>query len=160
MAAAAAFVMLAAGSVQAAPIPKGGLTLQETEAWLKAGGVDAAADAKDNAVVVKLGDNQLVVVFMGDCKDGRCSSLQYFYGVQFEKGVAPDDATAAILMNKWNATHRWLRSYVDKDRNPIIEMDVPLSPGVDSDGLDASFGLFLGGVDVFRSFLRTDGPHA
>jgi hypothetical protein len=157
VAAAVGAVALAAGSAEAAPLPAGGMTIQETEAWLKGLGYTATAHPNDNYVEVMVSD-QKVAVFTADCTNGRCRSLQYFYGISYNGGYTPDDATAAIIINSWNANYRWYRVYVDKDRNPGAEMDVSISPGVDSEGLDDSFKTFVSGMPEFRKFLEEQRP--
>ncbi len=156
MAAAAglAALALAAGTAQAAPLPAGGMTLEDAQAWLKSGGLDATIDASINAVIVKGGD-QTLVVFLADCKDSRCASLQYFYGIRFDGGLTADDASTAVIMNRWNRSHRWLRGYADPSRNVVVEMDVQISPGLDTNGLNESIRTFIGGIGVFQQYLRT-----
>jgi hypothetical protein len=145
---------LTAGAAQAGkPIPEAGMTLDEIGVWLKARGLEVTKiDPSVSLVAAKLKD-QKVAVFGLDCKDGRCRSLQYYYGIRYQNGVRPDEASALGVVNTWNKKYRWVKAWTDDERNPGIEMDVSLSPGGDTDALNASLETFEGAISLFRSYL-------
>jgi hypothetical protein len=145
-----------AGSVAYAgtPLPHDGMTLQEVQAWLTGLGLQSAVNTEHSLVAVRV-NNQLVGVFVSDCQtSGRCRSLQYYYGITFPNGVKPDDASAAVFINGWNMRYRWVRAFVDQQRNPAMEMDFSLTPGVDSDALTTSMITFVGAMPLFSSYLN------
>lgn len=155
-AAAAGACLMATAPAKADPLPKGGMTLQEVDAWLKGVGFSTIDNAEHNFVVIKVGTAN-VVVFLGDCENQRCQSLQYFYGVHFPNGVRPDDASAALFMNGWNHKFRWAKAYATETRDTALEMDYSLTPGVDGEALNHSLIQFLGVIAVFNAYLASKG---
>jgi len=149
----AAFATLSLSSARADDMPQGGMTLQQVSDWLAGDGLKSQVDPAEHALVFNF-SGQNIVITMGDCAaDGRCRSLQYYYGIHFEHGLAPDDSAAAVVMNNWNRDHRWTRAYADKDRDPCLEMDVSLVSGMGSDGLNDSLKIFLLSMTGFRKFV-------
>lgn len=150
---AALAVMTAGGSAFADPLNKDGMTVEDVNSWLRAKGCDTSVGEKGDYVACKV-NNHVFAVFMSDCAAGRCRSLLYFYGISFQNGVKPDDASADAFINAWNVNYRWIRASVDDKRNVNLEMDYLLSPGGTTENLNAGLDIFLGGVNVFGQYLN------
>jgi hypothetical protein len=140
-------------AAKAAPAaPAGRITIDGVTAWLKAKGLPADPNAEKAYVVTKIG-GETYVVFLGDCKDGKCESLQFFYGIKYDGGLKPDEAAAAVIINRWNRDERWIKAYIDQDRDVGLEMDVQPLPANWQAAADPYFDLFKGGVPVFKKWI-------
>lgn len=71
-------------------------------------------------------------VLFYNCTDHRdCAT------VQFHAGYAVSPKISAESINTWNRDQRFGRAYLDKEGDPIVEMDVDLDDGGISDALFA-----------------------
>jgi hypothetical protein len=152
MAMAAGIVVSGAAAAKADPLPNEGVTLQEVDGWLKAGGFQTQPEAQNNLVVAKYND-QIFVVGLGDCQNQHCQSLTYFYGIKFDNPPKGDDPSTALFLNGWNANYRWAKASMQDSKNIAIDMDVSLNPGGNTDQLNESLKIFLGAIQTFRGFL-------
>lgn len=128
-------LMLSAGTAAAKDIPAGGFTIDDVVAWLQAGGYRAQiVQGSSGERHVRSGSNGTDFgVYMFDCKDGRCGSIQ------FSAGFDTQGKFDTSRMNQWNRENRWARGYFDATNDPWIEMDVDLTPGGDYELLDDEF---------------------
>ena len=83
---------------------------------------------KDGTPFIKSGSGgrNFTVYFMGcdgGVKLGPCSSIEFYTGFTIGKPF-PIERT-----NEWNAKSRYARTYVDKENDPVIEMDIYLDAG-------------------------------
>ena len=63
-------------------------------------------------------------VFFYNCTDHReCATVQFHSGYDLSKHVSLDQ------INEWNTSQRFGRAYLDKEGDPILEMDVDLDDG-------------------------------
>jgi hypothetical protein len=123
-AAGALALTLMCGAAEARDMPAGGLTIDDVVAWLQSGGYKAEVTSDNNGKHVESASGGTNFgVYMYDCKDDRCGSIQFAAGWQthgnFETG----------RMNEWNRANRWARGYYDSSNDPWLEMDVDLTPG-------------------------------
>lgn len=73
------------------------------------------------------------VLFYG-CKDGKsCRSLQFYAAFEVVKKPTLDE------VNAFNSTNRFGKVHVDKDGDPVVELDVNLDGGVSQKNLDDTF---------------------
>lgn len=64
------------------------------------------------------------IMFYG-CKSNRqCADLQFQAAWDFEQGHP-----SAALINQWNAERRFTKAYLDKENDPVLEMDVLFTGG-------------------------------
>ena len=122
----AAMVLLLASSVASArDIPAAGFTVDDVVTWLQSSGhttqVVAGSDGKRH--VTTLSGGVTFGVYLFDCKEDRCGSIQ------FAAGFATHGKFDISRMNEWNTKHRWGRGYYDSSNDPWVEMDVDLTPG-------------------------------
>jgi len=123
--AAAMVLTLAAAPADARDIPAAGFTVDDIVAWLHGAGYSAVIVPDSNgASHVKTGAGGTNFgVYLFDCKDGRCGSIQ------FAAGFATHGRFDVSRMNQWNRDNRWARGYFDSTNDPWVEMDIDLTPG-------------------------------
>ena len=79
-------------------------------------------------------------VFFYNCKNNKdCATVQFHAG--YDLKTAPSLAS----INEWNRRQRFGRAYLDKENDPILEMDVDLDDG----GL--SEALFIDNLEFWTS---------
>jgi hypothetical protein len=82
-----------------------------------------------------------------DCKTGKrsCKSVEFYTGFT-------DLDLSLEQINDWNARMRWVRAYIDKEGDPVLEMDVDMDFGGISRALFwDNFEVFVGMVGKFRT---------
>lgn len=87
-------------------------------------------------------------IFFYNCTDHKACAT-----VQFHSGY---DLTAAVSLeriNEWNRTQRFGRAYLDKEGDPILEMDVDVDDG------GVSQLLFIDNVEFWASVLGNFERH-
>jgi hypothetical protein len=81
-------------------------------------------------------------IFFYNCTDHRqCATVTFHSGYDLTTGPSLD------RMNEWNRGKRFSRAYLDKENDPILEMDVDLDDG----GLSSL--LFIDNVEFWVSVL-------
>jgi len=104
----------------------------------------------------KIGDPMITSGYSGtafqilfyNCTNHRdCATVQFHVG--FDLGKAPTLET----MNEWNRTQRFGRAFLDKEQDPILEMDVDLDDG----GL--SHDLFVDNLEFWTSVMPKFEKH-
>jgi hypothetical protein len=138
--------LLAPGPASAKDLPDGGFTTADVVAWLQASGDQAqlvpAHDGIDTHVQA-LVDGREFGVYMFDCKDDRCGSIE------FSAGWPTHGTFDTSRMNKWNRENRWARGYFDTTNDPWVEMDVDLTPGGTYELLDDELGTWMTALKRF-----------
>jgi hypothetical protein len=151
IAAAAGALLLVAmsGAATAKDLPSGGVTIDDVVKWLQGAGYRAEIQTGDDGSknVYSSADGRNFHIYLYDCKDGRCGSLQ------FSTGFDTKGAFSADKMNDWNRDSRWARAYVDKSNDPWVEYDVDLTPGGTYELLDDEFGTWRGALGRFYKFI-------
>src|SRR5579863_10531082 len=122
---AAVAVALYASAAPAKDLPDKGLSIEQVASWLQGEGYKAEMQKRSDGTpnIASSSDGQTFHIYMYDCKDDVCASLQFSEGFD-TKGTFNGDK-----INDWNKSNRWARAYVDKDNDPWIEYDVDLAPG-------------------------------
>jgi len=138
-----------ADAAAAKDLPDKGLTIEEVASWLQSEGYKAEMQKADDGTqnILSSSDGQNFHVYMYDCKDQRCASLQ------FSEGFDTKGTFSASKINEWNRDNRWARAYVDKESDPWIEYDVDLAPGGTYEGLKDQFGIWQDALSHFRKFI-------
>jgi len=147
----AAALALSFGSTHAMAkdLPEGGLTLGDVVDWLTNAGFQAKVDTDSDGTrnVESSADGAGFHIYLYDCKDDRCGSMQ------FSSGFSTKGAFDAEKMNEWSRTKRWARVYVDKVNDPWIEYDVDLSPGGSYEMLNDEFDIWRQSLTNFRKYI-------
>jgi Putative bacterial sensory transduction regulator len=138
---------LMSATASARNIPTAGLAIPDVVAWLQAAGYttevvpdkDGTSHIRSNYSGVKVG------VYMFDCKNSVCGSLQ------FSAGWATHGKFDISQINSWNRDKRWCRGYYDAENDPWVEKDVDLTPGGSYELLADEFQIFRKCVDNFKA---------
>lgn len=130
-------------------LPAGGLTAPELAAWLQKNGYQAQVGAtQDGTQYLKSATDGLNFgIFLYGCTKGRCTSMQFV--TSFTGGAKSPQAA-----NEWNRNFRWVRAYIDGDKDLIFDFDVDLSPGVTYEGLADLFDIWCKSVPDMRRSAR------
>ena len=123
--AATLLLLLAAAPASARDIPGAGVSIDDIVAWLHGAGYSAqiVPDSNGESHVKTSSGGTNFGVYLFDCKEGRCGSIQ------FAAGFATHGHFDVSRMNEWNHDNRWARGYFDSTNDPWVEMDVDLTPG-------------------------------
>jgi hypothetical protein len=107
-------------------------SVPEVAAALTAAGYKAELKAEDDGTFIQsaAGGYGFRVFFYGcEPRDANCKSIQFFAGFK------PKTKPTLRAMNAYAAENRWGRVYLDKEGDPIIEMDLDLEQGGMSEAL-------------------------
>src|SRR3954468_7499357 len=80
-------------------------------------GVDAVGDPK---ITSAYGGTTFQIFFYNCTNPKECATIQFHSGYDLTKAPPLD------LINEWSSTQRFARAYLDKENDPILEMDVDL----------------------------------
>ena len=87
-------------------------------------------------------------IFFYNCTDHReCAT------VQFHSGYDLNDPVSLERINEWNSSQRFGRAYLDREDDPILEMDVDLDDG------GVSRLLFIDNIEFWASVLGNFERH-
>jgi hypothetical protein len=87
-------------------------------------------------------------IFFYNCTDHRqCATVQFHSGYDLSTPVS------LVRINEWNSSQRFGRAYLDKENDPILEMDVDLDDG----GVSAL--LFIDNIEFWASVLGRFEKH-
>jgi hypothetical protein len=148
MASAAALIFtLACGTASARDIPPGGFTVGDVVTWLQSKGYQAqiVTGTDGTAHVASASGGVDFGVYMFDCKDDRCGSMQ------FSAGFTTNGKFDTTRMNDWNRDYRWTRGYFDKEKDPWVEYDIDLTPGGTYELLNDQFKIWEAALARFTT---------
>jgi hypothetical protein len=87
-------------------------------------------------------------IFFYNCTDHKaCATVQFHSGYDLKTPVGLE------RINEWNRSQRFGRAYLDKENDPILEMDVDLDDG------GVSEPLFIDNVEFWASVLGKFEQH-
>lgn len=148
-AAALAAACLAAGAVQAKPIPDAGLTIEEVKAWMESEGYKVSIETYDTGTRYLRTETDGVKfdVDVYDCDKDRCRALQFNAGFNMEDGLP------LAKVNQWNLEKRYLRCYDDDENDPHFAYDANLAPGGSYEALKDDLDVFIGFMPDVLKFI-------
>jgi hypothetical protein len=117
---------------------------------LQSGGYSAklGTDKIGDPMITSASSGTTFQVFFYNCTAHKaCATVQFHAGYDFDKPLPLDK------INEWNSSERFGRAYLDKENDPILEMDVDLDDG----GL--STALFIDNVEFWTSILTNFEKH-
>lgn len=127
------------------------LTPGEVEALLKAGSYRYERVEEKGEVYFRLRLAGLgAALYLLDCQEGRCESLQLYAGFSMKKPPTLE------RINAWNREHRFSRAYLDADGDPALEADLDLSGGVAEGAIRAFLDLFEKSLRAFAAWIGFD----
>ena len=114
---------------------------QSVIAALQAGGYKAVLDKDstgDPRIESAASGAKFLITFYGCTANRNCKTVTFYAGWTGTKATLGD-------MNEWNKNKRFSRAYIDKDGDPVIELDVDLDDG------GMSQALFLDNIEFFEA---------
>jgi len=111
---------------------------------LKSAGYEAevGADKDGSPTVTSTASGSRFMIFFYNCTGGKsCATVQFFASYEVKPAVTLDK------INQWNREQRFGRAYLDKDGDPVVEMDLDLDDG------GVSTPLFKDNVEFWVSVL-------
>jgi len=111
-------------------------------AAMEAGGFPATlgADATGDPMITSSIDETKFQVYFYNCtKNEACATVQFHAGYDF------DEAPSFSTMNDFNKDQRFASAYLDKDNDPVVDMDVDLDDG------GMSQALFIDNLQFWQS---------
>lgn len=124
---------------------------QKIAALLQAKGYKAERIEGTDADYIRTADSGVpVTIFFLNCAKGKtgCTTIQFYTGF--------NDIDATLeSMNQWNRDHRWARAYIDKEKDPVLEMDVDMDfGGLSRELFYDNLETFIALVPRFRDHLK------
>jgi hypothetical protein len=99
---------------------------------------------------VDVGDlkaEQVVITFYECDAQGACQDILLWSWYSTPK------RTAADVINSWNADTRWVRAYLDKDKDPVLEMDINATGGIGNEALQILINTYFEFIPDFTTHL-------
>lgn len=139
----------AATGAQAQEINKDGMTGPEVVTWLQKSGYQAVLGKDDSGdpLIDSAANGSKFKIYFYDCVNGRCKAIQFSAGFDLKTPMAFEQ------INTWNRKNRYLKAYLDDDRDPYVQYDVNVNAGRTFSGLDDDFGVWTGMLDDFTTFI-------
>lgn len=124
---------------------------QKMVTLLQAKGYKAELIKGTDADYVRTADSGVpVTIFFFNCAKGKtgCTTIQFYTGFTDVKATLE-------RINDWNKSQRWARAYVDKDGDPVMEMDVDMDfGGLSKELFYDNLGTFIALIPRFRDHLK------
>lgn len=132
------FAVPAQAEMVRAQDPQSVVNAMQAAGYMAKLGVDKVGDPKIDSSV----SGSRFTVFFYNCTDNKeCAT------VQFHSGYDLTTAVPLERINEWNRTQRFGRAYLDKEGDPILEMDLDLDDG----GLSAA--LFVDNLEFWDAVI-------
>lgn len=146
IACAVAFTALPAAAVTYSPK---GVNAEEVGAVLRARGlpVEITTDSGGDPMIRSSSEGLNWLVYFYDCRNGRCTSIQ------FTAGFDLDDGTTYAKANEWNFTKRFGRAALDDEMDPYVRYDIDTAKGYTSESMAYALETWLLIVPAFSDFI-------
>lgn len=152
LAAFAAAAWCLAGAALAAPIPEGGVTVQEVAEALQTRGYKAeiGRDRVGDPMITSAMDGSNFRVLFYDCKAERCAAVQFATAFDMKQGLT------LAQINTWNRQRRFGRAYLDDEMDPFVEYDVDFEVGATTEALGNAVDVWEAVVPAFKKHIDTE----
>lgn len=151
----AALVVMAGATAEAKGLPKGGLTADETAAWLSSRGLSSEVlpdpTRYGNQLVRSSADGINFQIYFYGCS-GRAPKLRC-ESIQYSAEWAHSEWANAERLNAWNREKRFLRTYLGPNGTVWAELDFDVSPEVSYAALDKSLERWRAEALEFRRYM-------
>lgn len=117
---ASAWAMPAQAQMVTAQDPNSVVSALQDGGYLAKLGTDAVGDPM---VTSSVGGTSFQIFFYNCVEHKACATVQFHSGYDLESPVGLE------LINNWNRTQRFARGYLDRENDPILEMDLDLDDG-------------------------------
>ena len=145
-------LVLGPTSLQAAPLPSGGVTAGEVAKALLDKGYKAevTTDSTGDPMIRSATDGSNFRILFYNCKSAgpRCVSISFSAGFDLEKGLSYS------RINQWNREKRFGRAYLDDEMDPYVEMDVDFERGATIEAVANVIDTWAAVLPVFKNFIN------
>lgn len=140
---------LSAAPAAARPYPSGGVTPEEVAVVMRAAELPVTLETDDQGdPTIKTSYKKVNWrVYFYKCEDGRCASLQFSAGYDFEDGLT------YRKINEWNFTKRFARAALDEEMDPFIRYDVDAERGFTTEAMALAIETWLLALPSFTDFI-------
>lgn len=145
-------LVLGPSSLQAAPLPTGGVTAGEVAKALLDKGYKAevTTDSAGDPMIRSSADGSNFRILFYSCKNSgpRCVSITFSAGFDLDKGLSYS------RINEWNSEKRFGRAYLDDEMDPYVQMDVDFERGATNEAISNVVDTWAAVLPVFKSFIN------
>jgi hypothetical protein len=103
----------------------------------------------DPQIVGRINDTRYILFFEGCKENQNCKNVQFYAGWN----LSPQNKVAQDRINEWNRTKRWGKAYIDKEGDPVIELDVNLFGGVSRTNFDDTYDWWKLILTEFKGYI-------
>jgi hypothetical protein len=131
------------------PLPDGGVTKEEVAAALKKRGLDSrfTVDKDGDPLIESNFEGLKFSVYFYECeKNPRCKSFQFAAGFTTK-------AVSAAKVVDWHRLSPFGRTYLDKEGDPWVEMDVDAEHGATTEALENDVGRWQQVMREYRKYI-------
>jgi hypothetical protein len=98
----------------------------------------------------RIEDTEYAIYFLNcDNKGGNCEDVQFYAVWSKDK-----DKVALAKINDWNKERRFGRAYIDRDNDPVVEMDIAMNGGISKKALDEYFAVWKVMLKKFKEYIK------
>jgi hypothetical protein len=151
------FSLSAAGFTCAAPLPDGGMTVDEVADIMRASGYLAkiGKDTGGDPMIESGAEGAHFQVFFYACdKSVRCSSIQLQASYHVTGGMK------LAQVNGWNQKWRYGRAYLDNENDPILDMDLDVKHGATTEAISTNIGMWDTILGTFKEMVDCNSEPA
>jgi hypothetical protein len=144
--------LTAAAAASAAPIPEGGVTVDDVAEALQAQGYKAeiGRDQMGDPMITSALEGASFRVLFYDCERGRCAAIQFATAFDLKDGLTLSE------INSWNRQRRFGRAYLDDEMDPFVEYDVDLEAGATTEAIENAVEVWEAVVPHFIRHIGMD----
>lgn len=89
------------------------------------------------------------LILFHNCKDNKnCEDLNFYAGFT---GLDPNPTLEKL--NEWNRDNYYIKAYIDKENDPVMEMDVNLASGIIKGNLESYFEVWKYMMTKYTDFI-------
>lgn len=143
-------LLICIGSLQAKPLPDGGVTVNEVAAILQEKGywIEMGTDGTGNPKITSKAEGYtFAIYFYSLSEEGRAKSIQFCLGIAMKDGISLE------RVNEWNKGYRFGRVYQDEENDPILELDLDVEHGCNTEAIDNILERWFALITTFDEFL-------
>jgi hypothetical protein len=130
---------------------------QTVAAYLQAEGYRAKLEASDDkdptvgpSILTSDGGTKFNINFLSCKAKKQCNDIIFTSSWDFDDGEGPSSTS----MHRWNADRRFTKAYLDKEGDPVLEMDVLFVDGkLDRAAFGANLDIYTSALQVFEGVL-------
>lgn len=126
-------LLLGTGTLQAAPLVSASNPAEILSIAKGFGSAELGVDDTGDPNITGRIDGTKYGIYFYDCKNGKdCAALQFSAGWSGTSVGLQD-------LNEWNREYRFAKAYLDREGDPMLEMDINTAHGISRSNLESNF---------------------